>query len=378
MMMASVFDYLIKYAVNLIKPQRHPQWRAITTSKETFRTSVDCMKGARDILSALGYTHLTQNTMEFEKDVQDPDRNKIAYLATELLMCKLEVEKIHQNPQILSYHLSTGGRKGCGQKDKYHGDSDDEQFYDAEEKLDSQYGRGDMPYRAGGRSNTAQYGTEGQRPLHQPPLRAGSGASSSYTARVLRAGQASPGEISRREFTSVNDMHLASERPPYDGRVPHRQDRGSNYPGNGRPFSDNRKHIGETTNPPSPLPRIGGDSTKPYSFDRRPVDDMNPRTSANNDLSAPGRSGSRTAGSGPSTTYGSLSAQQSGFERTSVSTVQSSIPPVQSISSSSSSGSVERPSVSPIGSSTPLRPPADGGIPGQSGNPGGQPKNPGE
>lgn len=138
MMMASVFDYLIKYAVNLLKPVRHPHWRSITTAKEAFRTSVDCMLGARDILKELGYSVVTNTSLEFPKNEMEPDREKLCILAAELLLCKLEIERIRSDPRLLqNYHSVSAKLENNFKKESHSASSSptEMEFFDASDKF---------------------------------------------------------------------------------------------------------------------------------------------------------------------------------------------------------------------------------------------------
>ena len=102
-MMTSAYDLLLKYVINLLKPKRPQVWRSIKTNNTAFRARVDCMEGSRD-MKAIGYSEVTQTSMQFPEDVEEQDHERLRTFAVELLMAKLEVEQMNdrqQTPQSL-------------------------------------------------------------------------------------------------------------------------------------------------------------------------------------------------------------------------------------------------------------------------------------
>ena len=49
-LITSSFDVLLKYAINLMKPECPPLWRSIETANPSFQNHVACMKGYEVIL----------------------------------------------------------------------------------------------------------------------------------------------------------------------------------------------------------------------------------------------------------------------------------------------------------------------------------------
>ena len=94
--MISAFDLLLKFAINLLKPNRPQVWRSIRTDNAAFRARVACMKGHEEILRQMGYTDLREKTLQFPEHVLEPDKPKLYVVAAELLMAKLEVEQLCQ------------------------------------------------------------------------------------------------------------------------------------------------------------------------------------------------------------------------------------------------------------------------------------------
>ena len=108
--MTSAFDLLLKFVINLLKPNRPPVWRSIKTDNTAFRARVACMKGHKDILRQMGYTESEQNSLQFPEYVLEPDKPKLYIIAAELLMAKLEVEQLsQQQPSQGATHLSSYG-----------------------------------------------------------------------------------------------------------------------------------------------------------------------------------------------------------------------------------------------------------------------------
>ncbi len=98
-MMAGAYDILLKYVVNLMKHNRPQSWRSIKTTTAFFQTRVACMKGALNVLKAMGYTNETGNSVEFPPEVAHPDPKRLSMVAAEILMAKLEVEKMKREAE---------------------------------------------------------------------------------------------------------------------------------------------------------------------------------------------------------------------------------------------------------------------------------------
>jgi len=104
-MMTSAYDLLLKYVINLMKPRRPQVWRSIKTNNTAFRARVSCMEGAKEILSNVGYSVVTETAMQFPEHITEPNRALLEAIAAELLMAKLEVdEKNTQQPSPPQQH----------------------------------------------------------------------------------------------------------------------------------------------------------------------------------------------------------------------------------------------------------------------------------
>jgi hypothetical protein len=97
--MTSAYDLLLKFVINLLKPNRPPVWRSIKTNNTAFRARVACMRGYEDILKTAGYTEKKEDSLQFPESVQEPDKQKLYVIAAELLMARLEVDKMNPASQ---------------------------------------------------------------------------------------------------------------------------------------------------------------------------------------------------------------------------------------------------------------------------------------
>ena len=93
--MTSAYDLLLKFVINLLKPNRPPVWRSIKTNNTAFRARVACMRGYEDILKTAGYTEKKEDSLQFPENVQEPDKQKLYVIAAELLMARLEVDRMN-------------------------------------------------------------------------------------------------------------------------------------------------------------------------------------------------------------------------------------------------------------------------------------------
>ena len=109
--MTSALDLLLKFVINLLKPNRPPVWRSIKTNNTAFRARVACMKGYEDVLRLMGYTEVEQNSLQFPEHVLEPDKPKLYVVVAELLMAKLEMDQLsttnRQQPISEATHQSS-------------------------------------------------------------------------------------------------------------------------------------------------------------------------------------------------------------------------------------------------------------------------------
>lgn len=103
MVMKVAYSFLLKYAINLLKPDRPRSWRSIQTTTTFFKACVASMKGATDILKEIGYTKETQTALDFPSDVNHPNLEQVSAVAAEILMAKLEIERMRRKADECSH-----------------------------------------------------------------------------------------------------------------------------------------------------------------------------------------------------------------------------------------------------------------------------------
>ena len=96
-MMATAFDVLFRYTVNMLKLKRPRNWHTIKFTNAQFKARADCMIGTRNILKIMGYTKevMGENNIQNGLAYPDPsqiDHNIIKLIAAELLIAKTEVK----------------------------------------------------------------------------------------------------------------------------------------------------------------------------------------------------------------------------------------------------------------------------------------------
>ena len=96
-MMATAFDVLFRYTVNMLKLKRPRNWHTIKFTNAQFKARADCMIGTRNILKIMGYTKqvMGENAIQNGLAYPDPsqiDHNIIKLIAAELLIAKTEVK----------------------------------------------------------------------------------------------------------------------------------------------------------------------------------------------------------------------------------------------------------------------------------------------
>ena len=211
-MMTSVFDFLLKYVINLLKPKRPQVWRSIKTNNTSFRTRADCMAGAREVLSMVGYSEMTPDSIQFPASVEEPDTAKLRVLAAELLMAKLEVEKYSQasrsSPRVGMHQMYTGGQGGRAMTQQVYRSS---QNGGMSGDFEGSYGVGGGSQSRGGYSSLYSQPGDGQ------PLRAGGGqpmrAGGGNSDQPLRAGGGNSGQPLRAGGVNSDPPRRAGGSP---------------------------------------------------------------------------------------------------------------------------------------------------------------------
>lgn len=184
--MISVFDSLLRYVFNLIKPNRPSAWRSIKMKSAYFENRVDCMEGARDVLKLAGYSVEKTESLEFPEHVREPDRLMLCELASELLLAKLNIEAMQaqrassQSSPRKQQHVSMQhGRTG-------HMYSDTSR-HDFSQPLRAGAGNGtSLPPKTGGQPYSTLESQRGREYINNQPNRAG-GMNESLSPRTGEA-----------------------------------------------------------------------------------------------------------------------------------------------------------------------------------------------
>ncbi|KAL2085337.1 hypothetical protein ACEWY4_018657 [Coilia grayii] len=94
---------LEKYGCNLTNPSRPKYWRSVKHNNPVFRTTVDAVKGGRDVLCLYGYTNQLPDGLSFPDDVTEPDVRRVAEITVEVMMLRTEldmlVKEVHPHPE---------------------------------------------------------------------------------------------------------------------------------------------------------------------------------------------------------------------------------------------------------------------------------------
>ncbi|XP_062895154.1 E3 ubiquitin-protein ligase RNF31 [Mobula hypostoma] len=109
---ATAFNILEKYGRNLLSPNKPKFWRAVKFNNPVFKSTVDAVKGGRDILRLYGYTVELRDGMSFPENVADPDPRRVAAVTVEVALLQVELDLLrkgtHPHPELFSQLLSTG------------------------------------------------------------------------------------------------------------------------------------------------------------------------------------------------------------------------------------------------------------------------------
>lgn len=95
---------LEKYGCNLTNPNRPKYWRSVKHNNPVFRTTVDAIKGGREVLRIYGYTNQLPDGLSFPDDVTEPDVKRVAEVTVEVMMLRVEldllVKEAHPHPEL--------------------------------------------------------------------------------------------------------------------------------------------------------------------------------------------------------------------------------------------------------------------------------------
>ncbi|XP_069796829.1 E3 ubiquitin-protein ligase RNF31-like isoform X2 [Narcine bancroftii] len=105
----TAFNILEKYGRNLLSTTKPKFWRAVKFNNPVFKSTVDAIKGGRDILYLYGYTVRQPDGVTFPEDVLEPDSWKVAAVTAEVAMLQIELGLLckgtHPHPEIFHQFL---------------------------------------------------------------------------------------------------------------------------------------------------------------------------------------------------------------------------------------------------------------------------------
>ena len=221
--MTAVFDSLLKYINNLLKPKRPPVWRTIKTNIPWFENRVDCIEGARDVLKIAGYSEEKQDSLEFPDYVQEPDKPKLYILTAELHMAKLELEMMSNKEQPAgNLHSASPQWQSSHQPQPQHtremyissqgySQSHNQSMGVEEQRYANVTGISGAPYRANGTQPMRAGG-----PDHTPPVRAGGPSNAAAPVRAGAPNSTQPFSPSERSVSFAPSQGRHQDNGQYD------------------------------------------------------------------------------------------------------------------------------------------------------------------
>ena len=114
-MMATAFDVLFRYTVNMLKLKRPRNWHTIKFTNAQFKARADCMIGTRNILKIMGYTEPVCGEGGKQNGLNYPDPSQIVQdyiklIGAELLIAKVEIRYAQENGTQLQQSFLPGPR----------------------------------------------------------------------------------------------------------------------------------------------------------------------------------------------------------------------------------------------------------------------------
>lgn len=106
---------LEKYATNLLKDEKHPQWRIVKFNLNIIQNQVFPVQGAVEVLKQMGYTVVTEKALTFPDDVQQPRKQTAVVLASDLIIARIEINMLLTNEHPFLIFHSSPDLSGMGQ-----------------------------------------------------------------------------------------------------------------------------------------------------------------------------------------------------------------------------------------------------------------------
>ena len=106
---------LEKYATNLLKDEKHRQWRIIKFNLGIIQNQVFPVRGATDVLKQMGYTEITEKAFTFPENVLQPQKQTAVVLASDLIIARIEMNMLLTNVHPFLIFRASPSLSGMGQ-----------------------------------------------------------------------------------------------------------------------------------------------------------------------------------------------------------------------------------------------------------------------
>ncbi|XP_074838540.1 E3 ubiquitin-protein ligase RNF31 [Carettochelys insculpta] len=102
---STALNILEKYGRNLLSPLKPRYWRGVKFNNPVFRSTVDAVRGGREVLKLYGYTEEGPDGLSFAEGQGEPDAPRVASVALDVALLRAELNlllaKRHPNPEVL-------------------------------------------------------------------------------------------------------------------------------------------------------------------------------------------------------------------------------------------------------------------------------------
>ncbi|XP_028391696.1 LOW QUALITY PROTEIN: uncharacterized protein LOC114516423 [Dendronephthya gigantea] len=96
-LLPAALSILEKYAVNLLREDKPPQWKVLKYNISIIQNMVLPVNGALNVLKKMGYTQETENALSFPPDVDEPNIQTILVLTADLCVARHETDALMKN-----------------------------------------------------------------------------------------------------------------------------------------------------------------------------------------------------------------------------------------------------------------------------------------
>ncbi|PIK62631.1 hypothetical protein BSL78_00423 [Apostichopus japonicus] len=93
-------DVLVKYGVSLLKPNKHPSWRAINMYNSTFVQKVMPLQGYDEVLASLGYAGRNRTSYHFPDSCETVNLHRVSEVTADLLVLQKEFSQYFNQTHV--------------------------------------------------------------------------------------------------------------------------------------------------------------------------------------------------------------------------------------------------------------------------------------